>query len=235
MENTESLWSVSSALITSNCSTIRNVMCVSGPYIFYCITNTVLVYKYDEQKVISCLNGHEMRINGISLLYSKTGTSLCTVDSNKTMIIWHTNDVESLIWNKQIYPAAHDAEINNVTSTVLNNVVYIVTFCLNGNLKIWKGQDLHENLNVEFVDQLLFGSNLQETITIFPANKRYIMMLTGGFDKYIHVYTVDTELESKEKVQYHTSLIGHTNSIRDFCVTQKYAGNQQYIFSCSQD
>ena len=151
------------------------------------------------------------------------------------MAIWYTDDVESLIWQKQIYNKAHDAEINNVTSTNINNIVYVISFCLNGELKIWKGYDLHQNLNLEYVDKLLFGSNLQEAFKIFPMNQRYLTLLTGGFDKYIHVYTIDTQNDSEEVIQYHTSLIGHTNSIRDYCVTKTYKNNLKYIFSCSQD
>ena len=141
------------------------------------------------------------------------------------MAIWYTDDVESLIWQKQIYNKAHDAEINNVTSTNINNIVYVISFCLNGELKIWKGYDLHQNLNLEYVDKLLFGSNLQEAFKIFPMNQRYLTLLTGGFDKYIHVYTIDTQNDSEEVIQYHTSLIGHTNSIRDYCVTKTYKNN----------
>lgn len=59
-------------------------------------------------------------------------------------------------------------------------------------------------------------------------------MLTGGFDKNVHVYTIDSH-ESDEIIEYHASLTGHSNSIRDYCVTEAYENHLRYIFSCSQD
>mmetsp|Transcript_32865 Transcript_32865/g.37639 ORF Transcript_32865/g.37639 Transcript_32865/m.37639 type:complete len:289 (-) Transcript_32865:274-1140(-) len=70
---------------------------------------------------------------------------------------------------------------------------------------------------------------------MFPVNERYIMLLIGGFDKYVHVYTVDTQVDSSEAIEYHTSLVGHSDSIRDYCVSRAYANDMRYIFSCSQD
>jgi len=100
---------------------------------------------------------------------------------------------------------------------------------------VWKSND--ESLSEKFtmVSQLLFGKNLQEAFKMFPVNDRYIMLLTGGFDKNVHVYTVDSQTEGEQAIEYHTSLTGHSNSIRDFCVTDSYENDLRYIFSCSQD
>jgi WD40 repeat protein len=70
---------------------------------------------------------------------------------------------------------------------------------------------------------------------MFPVNDRYIMLLSGGFDKNVHIYTIDSLKEGDEAIEYHTSLTGHSNSIRDFCVTEAIENNLRYIFSCSQD
>lgn len=99
-------------------------------------------------------------------------------------------------------------------------------------MKVWKsGADLTD---IKLAGQLHFGKNLQETFKIFPVNERYVMLLTGGFDKNVHVYTIDSQ-ESDEIIEYHTSLTGHSNSIRDYCVTEAYENHLRYIFSCSQD
>lgn len=64
--------------------------------------------------------------------------------------------------------------------------------------------------------ELQFGTNLQESFKMFPLNDRYIMLLIGGFDKFVHVYTIDSQLDSQDAIEYHTSLMGHSDSIRDY-------------------
>jgi len=128
MEEQKSSWSVSADMISANCSTIRNILCIKD-YIFYGIKNTVLVYNYKEHKVLYCLNGHSGRVNGVALLDTTDGaTALCTIDTDKTMIVWRTTDVESKEWTKQVYDNAHTAEINNVATTRINNTIYLATF-----------------------------------------------------------------------------------------------------------
>ena len=49
------------------------------------------------------------------------------------------------------------------------------------------------------------------------------------------MYTIDSQLESDDAVEYHTSLMGHSDSIRDYWVSKAYQNDLRYIFSCSQD
>lgn len=236
MEESKDAWQVTSQMIAANCSTIRNILCIKD-YIYYAITNTILVYDYKQHKVINCLNGHLGRINGVALLDTNDGTTaICSVDSEKTMIVWKSTNVAGFEWTKQVYKDAHGAEINNVFATRHKDTIYITTFCLDGNLKVWKSTDIDLNENFTLAAQLFFGKNLQEAFKMFPINDRYIMMLIGGFDKLVHVYTIDTQGTNEEEIiEYHISLTGHSNSIRDFCVTDAYENDLRYIFSSSQD
>ena len=110
--------------------------------IYYSAKNTILVYSYKQHRILNWLNGHTGRVNGVEILDTEETTALCTVDSDKTIIIWSSNNVEELDWNKQIINNAHDVEINMVTSTRFKNFIYVATFCLNGELKIWKTSEL---------------------------------------------------------------------------------------------
>ena len=96
--------------------------------IYYACKNTILVYDYEQHKILNCLNGHTGRVNGVEMLDTDDSTALCTVDSDKSIIIWSTLNVNSLEWNKQIFSNAHDAEINMVTSTRFKDSLYIATF-----------------------------------------------------------------------------------------------------------
>jgi WD40 repeat protein len=51
------------------------------------------------------------------------------------------------------------------------------------------------------------------------------MIFLGGFDMKIHVYSFKTDFE------YHTSLTGHSNSIRDFAFSD-FEG-EKLLASCS--
>ena len=235
MEDSKSSIEVNLEMMAANCSTIRNIIAIKE-HIFYCIKNTILVYDYHRHKTLYSLNGHSGRVNNISLLETNEGTTaLCSVDTENAMIIWRTDNVESMNWTKQVYKNAHEAEINIVTSTRFKDIIYITTFCLNGNVKVWKSTDIEMKEEVKLVGQLHFGKNLQETFKMFPLNDRYIMLLTGGYDKNVHVYTIDTQSDGDEIIEYHTSLTGHSNSIRDYCVTEAYQNDLRYLFSCSQD
>lgn len=87
------------------------------------------MYDFEQHKILNCLNGHPGRVNNVVLLQTNEGTTgLCSVDSNKTMIIWTTNDVKSLNWDKQVFKDAHTAEINNCTATRFNDLIFIATF-----------------------------------------------------------------------------------------------------------
>ena len=94
---------------------------------------------------------------------------------------------------------------------------------------------LYSHWNLKLLTTLHFGTNLQESFKMFPLNERYIMLLIGGFDKFVHVYTIDSQSTSEDTVEYHTSLMGHSDSIRDYWVTQAHENDLRYIFSCSQD
>lgn len=109
-----------------------------------------------------------------------------------------------MVWTHTEHKKAHDAEINHVTATSLGESIYILTFCLDGNIKIWRSTKDNQ-AEIKPTATLMFGSNLQEAFKLFPINKRFIMLLTGGFDKNMHVYTIDTHLDGDESIQYHTS------------------------------
>lgn len=235
MEESKGNFEITPELITANSSTIRGVVAL-GDYIFYGIKNTILVYDYAHNKVLYSLNGHTGRVNNISLLDTNEGvTALVSVDADKTLIVWKTTDVASMQWTKQVHKDAHTAEINIVTSTRFQDTIYITSFCLDGEVKVWKSQDPDLENDITLAGNIYFGKNLQETFKMFPVNDRYIMLLTGGFDKNVHVYTIDTQPEEGDVIEYHTSLTGHSNSIRDYCITNAYENDLRYIFSCSQD
>lgn len=63
---------------------------------------------------------------------------------------------------------------------------------------------------------LLFGRNLQETFCIVDV-KSYLLVMIGGYDSKIHVYT--TKRDSSSEITFRFSMLGHLNSIKDLSVS----------------
>jgi len=62
----------------------------------------------------------------------------------------------------------------------------------------------------------LFGRNLQETFCIVDV-KSYLLVMIGGYDSKIHVYT--TKRDSSSEITFRFSMLGHLNSIKDLSVS----------------
>ena len=106
--------------------------------------------------------------------------------------------------------------------------------------------DLNE---YKLFSSLDFSKKLQDTISLCIINENYLMMLTGGYDRKINIYTVmriktmNQELQNKninliQTVQFCTFLTGHENDIRDISILspEKFDNVNNISFcSCSQD
>ena len=152
-----------------------------------------------------------------------------------------------LIKNKNI-PEENIPSINILETLYISNIEkYFVIFSSNGILDLFYFDlDLNE---YKLFSSLDFSKKLQDTISLCVVNDNYLLMLTGGYDKKINVYsvmrinTMNHELQNKsidsiKTVEFCTSLTGHENDIRDISiVSPEIFDNVNNIFfcSCSQD
>jgi hypothetical protein len=60
--------------------------------------------------------------------------------------------------------------------------------CSDGCLKLWYGS-LDNLTEFKLVGELLFGRNLQETTAIHCIGNGHLMVMIGGYDSKVHVYT----------------------------------------------
>jgi WD40 repeat protein len=79
---------------------------------------------------------------------------------------------------------------------------------------------------------LAFGRNLQESICLSELGNDHIVLLVGGYDSKIHVYTIKL---NSNKFIYRFSMLGHFNSIKALTVSPKLANDVFYLASGSQD
>ena len=61
--------------------------------------------------------------------------------------------------------------------------------CMDGKLVLWA---IDSSSTSAFNQKafLLFGRNLQETTALHNIGKNHLLLLTGGYDSKIHVYTI---------------------------------------------
>ena len=111
-------------------------------------------------------------------------------------------------------------------------------------MKVWVCTTSAEGVTGEVTGkaELLFGRNLQETATLKEIGSKHLLLLTGGYDSQIHVYSTLRGQEQTE-LSYRFSMLGHFNSIKNMAFSPELGRNAEnpnlrdvtYLASCSQD
>ena len=233
--------------------------------------NLIHINNPSEVKTYLTLKGHSKRVNVLKFIdnQKKVGNKLIELLSGGAdgkIIHWENlNSDKKAIFNYKYWKKAKEyfcseliknkdiseeniPSINVLETLYISNIEkYFCIFSSNGILDLFYFDlDLNE---YKLFSSLDFTKNLQDTISLCIINDNYLMMLTGGYDKKINVYTVmriktmNQELQNRsmnsiKAVQFCTSLTGHENDIRDISiVSNELFDNVNNIFfcSCSQD
>ena len=233
--------------------------------------NLIHINNPSEVKTYLTLKGHSKRVNVLKFIdnQKKVGNKLIELLSGGAdgkIIHWENlNSDKKAIFNYKYWKKAKEyfcseliknkdiseeniPSINVLETLYISNIEkYFCIFSSNGILDLFYFDlDLNE---YKLFSSLDFTKNLQDTISLCIINDNYLMMLTGGYDKKINVYTVmriktmNQELQNRsmnsiKAVEFCTSLTGHENDIRDISiVSNELFDNVNSIFfcSCSQD
>ena len=260
-------------LICANANTTLHCLDYNIHYncLAYGSHNLIHINNPSEVKTYLTLKGHSKRVNVIKFIdnQKKVGNKLIELISGGAdgkIIHWEnlSSDKKAifdykfwkkakeyfcseLIKNKDI-PEENIPSINALETLYISNIEkYFSIFSSNGILDLFYFDlDLNE---YKLFASLDFTKKLQDTISLCVINDNYLMMLTGGYDKKINVYTVmriktmnqelqNHSMNSIKAVEFCTSLTGHENDIRDISiVSSELFDNVNNIFfcSCSQD
>ncbi len=117
---------------------------------------------------------------------------------------------------------------------------YFATFSSGGSLDILvdfdsKGYNLAKTVKL--------NKKLQEAISLSILNEDFLLLLTGGYDSVINIYSLlrsSSKLKDVELVSYKFALKGHINSIKDISVISSYnykdiKKDMMMVATCSQD
>ena len=235
--------------------------------------NLIHINNPSEVKTYFTLKGHSKRVNVIKFIdnHKKGGNKiieLLSAGADGKIIHWENlNSDKKYIFDYKSWKKAKeytsseiiknkDISEENIPSINILETLYISSiekyftiFSSNGILDLFYFDiDLNE---YKLFASLNFTRKLQDTISLCVINENYLMMLTGGYDRKINIYTVmrvntmnqqlqmnNNNLEKINPVEYCTSLIGHENDIRDISIvsSEKFDNvNSIFFCSCSQD
>ena len=264
---------INSDFICANTNTTLHCLDYNKHYncLAYGSHNLIHINNPSEVRTYLTLKGHSKRVNVIKFIDNQKARGnklieLLSGGSDGKIIHWEnlSSDKKAifdykswkkakeyqcseLIKNKNI-PEENIPSINILETLYISNIEkYFAIFSSNGILDLFYFDlDLNE---YKLFSSLDFSKKLQDTISLCVINDNYLLMLTGGYDKKINVYsvmrinTMNHELQNKsidsiKTVEFCTSLTGHENDIRDISiVSPEIFDNVNNIFfcSCSQD
>ena len=97
-------------------------------------------------------------------------------------------------------------------------------------------------MSSDFIEKamLMFGRNLQETAALHVIGSNHLLLLTGGYDSQIHVYSTLRGTE-ESPLTYQFSMLGHFNSVKQLAFSPEIGKNSEnpdkrevyYLASCS--
>ena len=261
--------------ICANTNTVLHCLDYNPHYniLAYGAHNLIHINNPSEIKTYLTLRGHSKRVNVIKFIdnHKKEGNKILEIlsggadgkiihwenlNSNKNIIFdcksWRKAKeytCSELIKNKDI-SEENIPSVNILETTYLSPIEkYFTIFSSNGILDLFYFDiDLNE---YKLFSSLNLSRKLQDTISICEINENYLMMLTGGYDRKINIYTVmrvktmsqqliinNNDLEKIKPVEFCTSLMGHENDIKDISIVspEQFDDAKSIFFcSCSQD
>ena len=225
----------------------------------YCSNNLIHIYNPETFKTYLTLNAHSDRINTLKWMKSNKSNikndliELISCGSDKKIIHWiniNKNIFDYSSWKiEKIYFSSDKSEnvsINIIETLFISHIEkYFVIFTSNGILDLFYYDiDLKE---YKLFNSMNLSKNLLDCVCLTILNDEYLLLLTGGYDRKINIYSVmrikkiikllNNKIDNICTTNFLVSLIGHENDIRDiqFISPFTHDSNKYFFCSCSQD
>jgi WD40 repeat protein len=135
----------------------------------------------------------------------------CSADTKVIHWLNTGNPFNHLDWKMQKVYTVGDCSVNCLNTLYISETEkYFITFSSNGSLDMFS----YDNSISEYTKfhTIAFNKKLQDTICLTILNDKYLLLLSGGYDSSVNVYTVN---RGSKEVQFKIALKGHLNDIRD--------------------
>ncbi len=233
--------------INSNTNTVLNAIDYknNSDILAFAASNIIHINCISKVKTFLSLQGHKDRVNSVkfidSLVNPNNKYELLSISSDSTTIHWKNDTNEPfnyLNWRiENVYKSSDEKNPLNCLSVlyVNENEMYFSTFGAGSKLDFWR----YESSGKVFVlhDTICYKKKLQETLCLTILNKDNLMLMSGGYDSLIHIYTIP-RFAKEPKLSEKLILKGHMNSLRDISYIDRntFPGfKERFIASCSQD
>ena len=233
--------------ISSNTNTVLNAIDYKkdSDILAFAASNIIHIYSISKVKTFLTLQGHKERVNSVKFLDNLVNPNmvleLISISSDSTSIHWKNCSNEPfnhLNWKIEKINKSTDEKnpLNCLTTLYLKeNEIYYSTFSAGGNLDFWKFNS--EIREFQLQDSICFKKKLQEAICLSVLNKNCLLLMSGGYDSLVNIYTIPRKTK-ESKISLKLTLTGHMNSIRDISYIDKNSFpdfKQKFIASCAQD
>jgi WD40 repeat protein len=194
-------------------------------------------------------------INNISS--AKSNIEILSVSADSTTIQWINSKCKPFNYRewikREVFPSSDSK--NKLSLNLLNYLIvsetekYYLTFSSGSVLDIWEKSltdDKEKTLEYKLV-YTLKSKKLIEATNLTVLDDNFLLLLTGGYESVISVYTFTRASSNLRKtndqdniLSYKFALKGHANSIKDITSINKHTNknfsqNGTVIATCSQD
>lgn len=230
--------------ISGAVNSIYNAVSWSENYgiIAYTCSNQIYLYDINQSLVFANLPLKAKRANCVKFIENFDFCTLVASDSQGNISIWESKEKPFFAenWKEKFFAPGNGGQIPGVENITLlklqQNSSLIISHALNGDITLFSLSDA----NLDKIDTICFGNNVQETSALLKLDDNNILLILGGLDNKLHVYSFALKdvLEKKTEIfKFLLSLKGHENSITDIALIEikNSDKNSALIASSSKD
>lgn len=235
-QNVKDLFNVE--MIASNCNVTHNSIDYSSQWnaIAFASSNLIHIFDFIKKKTVLTLKAHTSRINELKWISGTDIPQIISIGSDGLCIIFKSVSKDPFSpssWKPALKINNDKASINSFDYIrISDKESYLCFYDEKLSLNLYLITD-----SGELIESKLLSKQKQKyifvTISISVISDDYIMILTGGYDSKINIFTFNRNLSNENKITYHISLLGHQNAIKDISVNNPYSPTM--IGSSSQD
>ena len=258
IEDVDNNQAIQCKMISANCNTLLNAADYSETHRCLAFSSSNLIHIYDpfNYKTHLTLRGHKQRVNVVRWVDSSKCKNelieLLSCSADGTIIHWincgkDKNPYDHSSWKiEQVYSSSEPNQPVNLLHSLFISPFekYFAAFSSSGKLDLFYFDiDLNQ---YKMFHSIPYKKKLQDAVCLTVLNENYLLLLTGGYDSLINVYTVMRVKEINHCIQqkvefspvcFKISIQGHLNDIRDIAAISPFVDSTDefYFATCSQD
>lgn len=204
-------------------------------------SNIIHIYSLQDNTIHLGLKHHKRRVNEVKWVDSENSSQIVSIGSDGK-VVFFKNDSNSTFdhWKWVVQGeifSEKEVSINCFDYIKVNShESYLVFFDEKMNLTGYfiKDKEMILEKTMIFSQKL---KNIPVSISLSLLSNSHLLVLLGGYDSKVNIYTTTRQNQNQNEketlLQFHLSLQGHLNSIKDISIDDEFSPS--FIASSSQD